>query len=133
MTTPEPLDLKPCPFCPGEVRRQPHHPDSMLHVGTKDCLFGFSGYSVEKWNRRVSAPSLPAPLEWTRQAPQAPGWYWCRNDISKPVIENIKKNHGNGDLYATFMGRNLSVADGSGCEWAGPIPPPKEQSPEVQK
>lgn len=81
--------------------------------------------------------ALPAPLEWTKEKPKAPGWYWCRVP-GMPEAEEIYQfaEDENGNLFepAEYEDDITNLSEfNPNCEWAGPIPPPKEQSPEVQK
>ncbi len=51
---------------------------------------------------------VAAAKKWTKDAPQVPGWYWCRQtEGAEPFIVQVKE----GDTPQ------------QGYEWSGPITP----------
>lgn len=64
-------------------------------------------------------------LRWTTTPPTTVGYYWCRSYGQR--IEYVE-DHG-GELWiAPHHPDGRPVAMFSGCEWAGPLPEPVEES-----
>ena len=70
-------------------------------------------------------------MKWYRGSPTTPGWYWYRphdwreRNRQKPyTYPTIVRLHGQGGELYTQTG--FAVPDLAPCEWAGPIPEPKE-------
>ena len=108
-------ELKPCPACGSHnvshstetTRIRTYH-----FVFCEACLL-LSGPVMDSKEEAIAAwNALPRALEWTKEPPKVPGWYWFRN-VSKPTILHIKR---------VPMERRPHPAD----EWAGPFPEPRE-------
>lgn len=82
-------------------------------------------------------------MEWTREKPKKPGWYWLRWDTDEPAAnqENITLAHvcftfQPGPITPEMFGGDLEVytigndaphpldEDSEKHQWAGPIEPP---------
>lgn len=67
-------------------------------------------------------------LEWRKEPPDRPGWWWRRHpDVEgePPFIEHVwelEREHGGG-LYVL----DLRVEKFTSSEWAGPIEPPERR------
>lgn len=69
--------------------------------------------AIAAWN------ALPRELVWTKEHPQAPGWYWVRSvcpdtGFASPAIA-YHYNDGVGEVSQNYL-----------HQWAGPIPEPLE-------
>ena len=62
-------------------------------------------------------------LIWTKKLPTVGGWYWVKNTNFGLVEMKYLKEVFNDVLLDGF-----SVHYAVGCEWAGPILPPKEEA-----
>jgi len=106
------------------------HPVDVL----KECIHAIGGQvdtSVEKQLRQIcdqevcGSCGLPI-LNWTKDMPTVPGWYWVKNSHFGKGIVNVffkKKEiwlHSDESDYPL----RLSVYSDN-TEWAGPLEPPK--------
>ncbi len=75
-------------------------------------------------------------MRWTEQVPAVPGFYWQRGYSGTPgqlrVVEVAEsERYGDGTLHVFVggwePGRDVRAREFSGCEWAGPIPRPRER------
>ncbi len=64
-------------------------------------------------------------MNWTKEQPTTPGWYWRRRKLHREVVEVIS---GAKKLWVVNDSGIHSSIDGyaSVAEWAGPIPEPGE-------
>lgn len=68
----------------------------------------------------VQAP----PLQWTREPPTKPGWYWRRHPMGATwavFCDEVYQHRG----QLCRMG-DIDVTASPDCEWAGPIPEPRD-------
>jgi len=55
-------------------------------------------------------------MQWTREAPTVPGWYWYRCGDTQPEVYQYT------DSFPT-------MDENHPREWSGPIPEPEESTP----
>ena len=62
-------------------------------------------------------------MNWTKELPTEPGWYWCKQNGTTKMGELLSL----GNIL--YFGRSVSsahvISTFTGCEWCGPILPPK--------
>ena len=63
-------------------------------------------------------------VQWTRELPVRPGWYWHRGEILRhtPVIQ--VGDWGPVGVLTAFDGQGYWRLEQLGGEWAGPLTPP---------
>jgi hypothetical protein len=68
-------------------------------------------------------------MEWTRDKPTEPGWYWCRRDDECDLV-SVEPTAGRGRLEAWWHGHKPTLFDSlplhsmDSFEWYGPLEPP---------
>lgn len=70
-------------------------------------------------------------MEWKRERPTRPGWYWCLPfgsglHVLAPGNEPHVMHLLGGDIFLRAGGSETFAPNDFGplCEWAGPIEPP---------
>lgn len=66
-------------------------------------------------------------LVWTKKPPTEPGWWWCRVDVDDAEIILLWTG-SDGLVYVGETGATIDGLTMWDCEWAGPVPEPKEPS-----
>jgi Lar family restriction alleviation protein len=133
-------DLKPCPFCGGEIVAEFFDdPDDPTFVLTCDpCIFQKilsmrEPDAMAWWNRRPGEDHLKAELEkarliWTRETPTEPGWYWACGGRAgdRTAVVEVGVYRGPTRMLAV---RIQGVWCDLGCylKWAGPLSQPTEE------
>lgn len=69
-------------------------------------------------------------MEWTKDKPTAPGWYWLRGIRETPTIAEVCQGPFDDEPCVSLTGIEsiTAVRDMPDCEWCGPIPQPPELS-----
>lgn len=71
-------------------------------------------------------------MDWTREAPTEPGWYWHRNEGGEDSVAQVYDEDyktGPARLRVEFIGYDVpSRIEDVGGEWSGPIPAPGAES-----
>lgn len=71
------------------------------------------------------------PLAWTSERPVKEGWYWAiRTDLPAEHTEAsvLHVELFDDRLYCTEHGERSPLKEFSTCLWAGPLPPPREET-----
>lgn len=77
--------------------------------------------AVAAWN------ALPRALQWTKEPPKKPGWYWWREKKgNRPRIVDVGQGAG---MDLAFTPKGLCKVNELDGEWAGPVRAPVEIRP----
>lgn len=120
---------KPCPFCDSVYLEVAH---KTRRSGEKRFFVLCSRCGTRgPWGETVEAAEWAwniflRPLQWTKQPPKEPGWYWFRPiQAGGEVIVQLRF----GDFsceHESFEGCFIRSDGTYICgEWAGPVPEPK--------
>jgi len=60
-------------------------------------------------------------MQWTRDPPTVPGWYWMREVAADVEIVWIDSNMM---VWVQGVDDNEPVSEHAGVEWCGPLTPP---------
>lgn len=120
-------ELKPCPACGalvnitgGDGWHNQH--EFWICCENEECGCVRVGDTereecIRRWN------DIPRRMNWTKEPPKVPGFYWITGDPIT-VVEVCKNS--NGELVVFYPGSEIEddIAYLGDCEWAGPIPEP---------
>lgn len=119
-------NLKPCPYC-GDDNPAIIEGNGMHRVTCQNAwcmlmfgpIMGSEEKAISAWN------ALPRRLQWTKEKPESPGWYWYNPGADyEPYIVRVVRGSIDGRLYVMCDG--LSTMDCMTGLWSGEIEPPIE-------
>lgn len=116
--------LKPCPYCGRSDYLSLSRINGLWYVVCGVCYMQGSQWAdklraVKTWNE------LPRRLQWTKEKPTSPGWYWYYPGAGyEPYIVRVVIGSIDGRLYVVCDG--LSTMDCMNGLWAGEIELPSE-------